>query len=75
MSAYRQSLFEWNDSINCNLALIQQYFGDDMRNQFDYQVGRISVDLGAKIEAEWRDSRSPQEVVPEIRIQEGWMAG
>src|SRR5689334_9785269 len=39
MTDYRTVLYDWNDGINRNLALIQQYFGDDARYEFDNVIG------------------------------------
>lgn len=55
MDDYRAILYEWNDSINRNLAVIQQYFGLEMRDRFDYVVGRELVELGAIVEAMWKE--------------------
>jgi hypothetical protein len=54
MEDYRQVLYEWNDSINRNLALIQQYFGIAIRGRLDYQIGGTFVELGHAVEAMWR---------------------
>lgn len=43
MDDYQDVLYEWNDSINRNLALIQQYFGVAARDRLDYQVGAAFV--------------------------------
>jgi hypothetical protein len=48
---YRSVVREWNDSVNRNLALIQQYFGMGMRNGFDYDIGAQLVDVGRQLEA------------------------
>lgn len=58
MEWYREILFEWNDGINRNLALIQQYFGDGARRDFDRSVGAEFVALGAAVERLWRDRRA-----------------
>lgn len=55
MEYYREILFEWNDGINRNLALIQQYFGDGARRDFDRSVGAEFVALGAAVERLWGD--------------------
>ncbi|MGW7200716.1 hypothetical protein [Streptomyces chryseus] len=54
MEDYRQVLYEWNDSINRNLALIQQYFGIALRERLDYRIGAAFVELGQAVEAMWR---------------------
>ena len=48
---YRCIPFEWNDGINRNLALLQQYFGAYFRDRFDYEVGPLMVDIGKNLEA------------------------
>lgn len=54
MEDYRQVLYEWNDSINRNLALIQQYFGIASRERLDYGIGAAFVELGQAVEALWK---------------------
>ncbi|MVO90251.1 hypothetical protein GPA10_37250 [Streptomyces sp. p1417] len=54
MEDYGQVLYEWNDSINRNLALIQQYFGIALRDRLDYRIGAAFVELGQAVEAMWR---------------------
>jgi hypothetical protein len=49
---------EWNDSINRNLALIQQYFGMSMRDRFDYEIGHRLVRVGNQLE-DGRTNRLP----------------
>jgi len=51
---YRQVLYEWNDSINRNLALVQRYFGPAMRDQLDYHVGASFASLGRTMEKWWK---------------------
>jgi len=46
MDEYRQVLYEWNDSINRNLALVQQYFGEAMRRRLNNVIGSAFVSLG-----------------------------
>src|SRR5204863_5791423 len=46
MDDYRQVLYEWNDSINRNLALVQQYFGEAMHKRLDNVIGSAFVSLG-----------------------------
>lgn len=54
MEDYRQVLYEWNDSINRVLALIQQYFGTATRDRLDHEIGASFVELGRAVEAGWR---------------------
>jgi hypothetical protein len=56
---YRQVLYEWNDSINRNLALLAHYFGQGMRDRLDYEVGLSFVDLGQVLESWWKTNAPP----------------
>jgi hypothetical protein len=58
---YRQALYEWNDSINRNLALLQHYFGQGMRDRLDYEVGASFVELGRIIEKWWKSGVPPEQ--------------
>jgi hypothetical protein len=53
MDDYRTVLYEWNDGINRNLALIQQYFGEDARHEFDNVIGIHFIELGRTVEDLW----------------------
>lgn len=53
---YRQVLYEWNDSINRNLALVQRYFGRGMRDQLDYRLGASFASLGRTMEQWWKSA-------------------
>jgi len=57
---YRKVLYEWNDSINRNLALLQHYLGPTMRNRLDYEVGTSFVELGRIFEKWWTTSVTPE---------------
>ena len=59
MDDYRRILYEWNDSINRNLALIQQYFGEAMRLQLDNVIGSTFVRLGRAVERLWVSETEP----------------
>ena len=36
---YDAVLFDWNDSINRNLALLERYFGTERCDDLDYEIG------------------------------------
>lgn len=55
MEGYREVLYEWNDSINRNLALIQQYFGQQSRSHLDEAIATKFIDLGRTVETLWRE--------------------
>lgn len=57
---YRKVLYEWNDSINRNLALLQHYFEPGMRHRLDNEVGGTFVELGRVIEQWWRTCTRPE---------------
>jgi len=57
---YRKVLYEWNDSINRNLALLQHYFEPGMRHRLDNEVGGTFVELGRVIEQWWRTGAQPE---------------
>lgn len=50
INLYREVLYDWNDNLNRNLALIQCYFGDDIRKQIDYKVYERFKDIGNLLE-------------------------
>ena len=53
--AYRSTLFEWNENLNRNLALIQMYFGQDARNILEHEIQSRYIKFGAMLESA-RDS-------------------
>lgn len=50
MDNYRKMLFEWNDNFNRNRALIQRYFGEDVKNEFTDVVHQGMKEAGSKLE-------------------------
>jgi hypothetical protein len=50
LESYRDVLAEWNESINRNLSMLQFYFDQKTREQFDFGVGKKFVDVGALVE-------------------------
>lgn len=38
LDQYREVLFEWNDSLNSNLAIAKLYFGDDIRRILEIDI-------------------------------------
>ena len=63
MDQYRQVLYEWNDGINRNLALVQQYFGEAMRRRLDNVIGSAFVSLGRSVERLWSSEGNPAPAV------------
>lgn len=54
LGRYREIIELWNESLNSNLALIEIYFGKDLRNQFENEIGNSLITKGAAIEALYR---------------------
>lgn len=53
MADYVSVLYDWNDSINRNLALLQRYFGRSLRDRLDNEVGVLQRELGEELESLW----------------------
>ena len=53
MADYVAVLYDWNDSINRNLALLQRYFGQGMRDRLDNEIGVRQRELGEELESLW----------------------
>jgi hypothetical protein len=51
MADYVAVLYDWNDNINRNLALLQRYFGQGMRDRLDNEVGVLQRELGGELES------------------------
>lgn len=66
MDDYVTVLYEWNDSINRNLALIERYFGTRSREVFDHQIGAQMRELGQRIERLWLDHKIQPETGEEF---------
>ena len=64
MEDYRQLLYEWNDNVHRNLALLHRYFGEDMRNRLDYRIGKEFIEIGAALEGLWKDGRLSEKQQP-----------
>jgi hypothetical protein len=59
MATYVEILYEWNDSVNRNLALLQSYFGHGLRAHLDDVIGAKFRDLGAELEQLYREEAAP----------------
>ncbi len=59
MGGYREVLYEWTDGINRDLALVQQYFGDDIRYSLDHDIGIQFIGLGRAVEDLWNSDHDP----------------
>jgi hypothetical protein len=76
LASYREIIGHWNESLNSNLALIEIYFGKELRNQFENEIGKSLIVSGAEIEKLYRsfqdqeniDIKSVEEELNEINI-------
>ena len=48
--SYREVLFEWNENLNRNLALVQRYFGYGPRDILENQIQAGFIELGQLLE-------------------------
>jgi len=59
LNQYRLVLYEWNDNLNRNLALIQRYFGKDLKihflNEINDKFGSIGSDLEKMYKGSFKD--------------------
>jgi len=53
---YRAALADCNDNINRHLAMLQIYFGQNIREKFDFEVGHKFVHVGELVEDYYRRS-------------------
>lgn len=60
LKQYQEVLFDWNDGINRNLALIQHHFSKGLRDELDGQIGREFVELGRICETVLKTPSTPQ---------------
>ena len=59
MEAYREVLYEWNDNLNRNLALTQNYFGSKIRGKLEGTIYEKFSAIGASLEkGYWERKRS-----------------
>jgi hypothetical protein len=47
---YRSVVFDWNDSINRHLSMLQIFLGKDIREKFDLDLGAKFISIGALVE-------------------------
>ena len=52
---YRVILAEWNESINRNLSMLQFFFGTEIREQLDFEIGANFIHAGDLVETYYRD--------------------
>jgi hypothetical protein len=54
LQEYDALLFEWNDQVNLNLALVGAYFGQDARDWLQVEIYERCQTIGAALEAMYR---------------------
>lgn len=63
LADYRAVIFEWNDSINRILAMLQVYLSDEIRHELDNGIGRRFVELGAQVESMLKSRQAPSDAM------------
>ena len=64
--AYREVLFEWNENLNRNLALVQMYFGENAREILEKDIQQRFIRFGRMIE---QSRKNPQSNSYEQRLK------
>jgi len=60
MTEYRQTLYEWNDTLIRNLALVEAYFGNNIRQHLEGTIYESFQRIGKLLEnqyADWKISK------------------
>jgi hypothetical protein len=63
---YDAVLFEWNDNINRNLALLERSFGSRMRERLDNEIGATMRSVGVALENELKNPSASETDLNEI---------
>ena len=66
LEAYDAVLFEWNDNINRNLALLERSFGSQMRKQLDDEIGATVRSVSVALENELKNPSASETDLNEI---------
>ena len=74
LEAYDAVLFEWNDNINRNLALLERSFGSRMRKQLDDEIGATMRSVGVALENELKNPSVSETDLNEIGSRLGRLA-
>ena len=62
MSSYRDVLYEWNDNLNRNLALVQCYFGKDARKLLEGTLYEKFKEIGSFLEQGYLDKKGTGDI-------------
>jgi hypothetical protein len=69
LSEYRDVLYEWNDSVNRHLAMLEIYFSKELRHEFDNDVGDNFVRAGVALEKLFGSHGTPQNESKSVKNQ------
>lgn len=47
---YRDVLFRWNDHINRNYAMVEKFFGKEVREELEYKINKDVIFIGTLLE-------------------------
>jgi hypothetical protein len=61
MRRYREILYEWNDSLNRNLALTETYFGSDIRKELEGTIYEEFRRIGELLESRYKSRQRGEE--------------
>jgi hypothetical protein len=61
LSDYNSVLYEWNDRLNLNLALVGTYFGESARDWLDNQIYENFQRAGSDLETLYRHAKASSE--------------
>lgn len=59
---YREILYEWNENLNRNFALIDIHFGEELRDKFEHEIGYQFIKTGKEIELLYRKKINGEKV-------------
>lgn len=63
MAEYRQILYEWNDTLIRNLALVEAYFGNDVRQHLEGTVYESFKTIGGLLEKQYKEWKSSKKIL------------
>ena len=63
---YREVLFKWNDQINRNYALVEKFFGKEMRRKLEHDIMNDMRFIGTLLEREKKHAEN------KIGVEEVW---
>ena len=64
MAEYRRILYEWNDTLIRNLALVEAYFGNDVRQHLEGTVYESFKQIGGLLEKQYKEWKASKQISP-----------